>query len=71
LQLVFGRAAETEEKSPVVRRMKDAGVNGFTPTRRMVLAARMHGAGRSFATGDKRESALEKYLGEKPDCLDN
>ena len=52
-------------------RMKDAGVNGFTPTRRMVLAARMHGAGGSFATGDKRESALEKDLGEKPDCLDN
>lgn len=51
--------------------LKCASEMGFTPTSRAVLAARMHEAAGSFATGDKRQSPLDKYLRENPDRLDN
>ena len=49
--------------------LKCASEMGLTPVSRAVLAARMHEAGGVFASV-RGESALEKYLREKPDKLD-
>ena len=49
--------------------LKCASEMGLTPVSRAVLAARMREAGGVFPTA-RGESALEKYLREKPDKLD-
>jgi P27 family predicted phage terminase small subunit len=50
--------------------LKCASEMGLTPVSRAVLAARMREAGGAFPTA-RGESALEKYLREKPDKLEN
>jgi P27 family predicted phage terminase small subunit len=49
--------------------LKCASEMGLTPVSRAVLAARMREAGGAFPT-TRGETALEKYLREKPDKLD-